>query len=421
MTRRTTPSKSNGRRSGSWLLMMIALVIGVPAAILAEIAIHSSQLTQHQNQRAVVSEAASPVRFPANVSVRNSAGPVPRPAGPSGFFPGWWVSQDAGYMVQSDGSGGRLLTTQDGGKSWTTAIPLTYGHTFQRDMSFPDQTHGFVVSVSPEGQRLVPHLWASYAPAKWQQRVLPASEAVDGIDFIDGSTGFVLFNSIDGPRVYSTSDGGQSWMLVAQKNGFVAQDHLEGMRFLNARTGWIGGWRPVGATQGSAASPLLYMTEDGGQTWHVQILPVAFSAASSVQSSRQRVSYIDPPHFYNDREGVAAATIGSKQEARITTYRTHDGGHSWQTAQVLPQGAEAWSSAQPDVTWTGAGSQVQLARGASEATSSVPVSNLPEQRRLLAVQFVDASVGVAQGYSDQTKDVRTYRTTDGGRSWTRIL
>ena len=64
---------------------------------------------------------------------------------PTGFFAGWFVSPSTGRFVFHDGSRAVLSATSDAGQHWSPQLQLPCPHLWQRDMSFVDAKHGFVV------------------------------------------------------------------------------------------------------------------------------------------------------------------------------------------------------------------------------------------------------------------------------------
>ena len=97
------------------------------------------------------------------------------------------------------------------------------------------------------------------------------------MQFVNAQDGWVLADfgggaaGSEGVNLFRTTDGGQTWSLVASAPGTLPLQGIKsGMGWISATTGWI---------TGSIANPnvfYLYRTQDGGVSWQQQSLPVAF-------------------------------------------------------------------------------------------------------------------------------------------------
>jgi photosystem II stability/assembly factor-like uncharacterized protein len=75
-------------------------------------------------------------------------------------------------------------------------------------------------------------------------------------DFVDADTGFVW----NGSDFYVTHDGAQTWTAVSPDVKFT--DSFAGMDFIDGTTGWV-------ITNDASGAHGLYQTADGGRTWNV--------------------------------------------------------------------------------------------------------------------------------------------------------
>ncbi len=86
------------------------------------------------------------------------------------------------------------------------------------------------------------------------------------IQWLDRQTGFVALENFRDAAILTTTDGGQSW---TRKHVAATQDasapainnDLEGIGFLDAKRGWVGGWG------NNFAGKMNSYTDDGGETW----------------------------------------------------------------------------------------------------------------------------------------------------------
>jgi hypothetical protein len=76
--------------------------------------------------------------------------------------------------------------------------------------------------------------------------------------FVNDSLGYVSLENFTRALILKTKDGGATW----KKIDISDNANLEGIGFLNAATGWVGGWGDESFSSGTSSS-----TVDGGQTW----------------------------------------------------------------------------------------------------------------------------------------------------------
>src|SRR5438067_5018850 len=229
--------------------------------------------------------SASPVHARPASPQAASVSAADRAGTPTGFFTGWFVSDQVGWVAVQDAGHGALVKTEDGGGHWTTQMTFSFPRLFQRDMRFIDAQHGFVLILGVVGQYAQPQLFATSDGRTWEPRSIPAgtNPSISGMDFVDSNTGWLLlrFGASSDEVLYRTEDGGHSWKSLTTSSagnpdGLDSNTHMEGMRFVDASHGWISAWRsalPAGpAPGGPVATPFFYYTADGGLTWVVQPL-----------------------------------------------------------------------------------------------------------------------------------------------------
>ena len=164
------------------------------------------------------------------------------------------------------GDGGEVLTSADGGQTWT---PRTSGATDDlRQVSFGDAAHGWALAVTGGVLATVDggaH-WAPVAPLSSS-----VGETAGDMVFVGASHGWVA-NYWDG--VWATNDGGQTWVHQAAE-GISA---MFGLAFVDATHGW-----------GSAYYRVV-RTNDGGATWETISTPVPTSSFVDIEvADAQRV------------------------------------------------------------------------------------------------------------------------------------
>ncbi len=259
----------------------------------------------------------------------------------------FFVDESRGWAV---GGRGALLSTADGGATWTHASPPTEDNL--RDAFFVDARTGWLVCereffklATKEEPRS--YLLKTTDGGQTWARVEATGADVDarlvGVRFADAGHGWA-FGELG--AVYATSDGGRTWA----RQRVPTRHLLLGAHFRDARRGWLAGagatllqtsdggttWTPgnvasqaqpsqpqpsspsvrfnavafVGASRGWAAGSggAVYTTSDGGRTWERQ--------STGVEADLYDVKFLD------EREGWAAGAAG-------TLIHTTDGGRTW--------------------------------------------------------------------------------------------
>ena len=81
------------------------------------------------------------------------------------------------------------------------------------------------------------------------------------IHFVDEMTGFVSLENFTDGAILRTDDGGRAWTRL-QVNDPQDNANLEGIGFVDAQQGWVGGWGNRAFTGGFSSA-----TGDGGNSW----------------------------------------------------------------------------------------------------------------------------------------------------------
>jgi len=331
---------------------------------------------------------------------------------PTGFFRGWFVSPTTGWMTMTRQHRAGLYRTNDGGQTWSWQLTLPYPKLFQRDMSFLDESVGFVVVGNLAGGRVVPVLEATNDGGQhWQTRSLPGhGSMVAGLDFVSESRGWVLVENPMGPStLYSTTDGGSTWVSLAAGatlNGVQPSDHLEGVRFEDATHGWIAGWRSNGP---ASVTPQYYSTADGGATWTGSVLPIVAGAAAGPGNV-----YVDPPQRQPDGSLVGGVMVMSGAQSEVEVLAAPAQPTAW---TLLLRGA----SAQATPAWSVANGRLVTSDGQSmhigvpSPTPAVEHVTLPTGAA--SFHFVTATDGFAVAAGADGRTPVLYQTVDGGLTW----
>ncbi len=291
------------------------------------------------------------------------------------------------------GYGGKILMTEDGGRSWRVLPSGTDRALYS--VEFIDANTGWI-----SGQDGV-ILHTSDGGKTWTRQVSGTTLYLFGIDFIDHQRGWAVG---DRSTYLYTADGGRSWRLakvggperLTADEALLAQEPvLYDVQFLDADTGWI-----VGEFGN------IYHTTDGGKSWTNQQDTLLGDGIFDT---------LDLPTFFGvqfiDRlNGVAAGL-----EGRIA--RTRDGGENWKFEKfelrepIIDPLFQAFQF--PDTTGWAVGAAGEVARQAVVAA--------PWQRASLGMEILTWLRGVHFLDKDNGWIVGGYglilHTTDGGKTW----
>jgi photosystem II stability/assembly factor-like uncharacterized protein len=267
----------------------------------------------------------------------------------------------------------QILHTADGGQTWQR---VTIQAAFPRQISFIDSQHGWLL-------------------VSWQQPGGPA-ETISVLRTVDaGKTWTTISNALaastDGPPLGQLPFGGQK----------------SGIRFLNASTGWV---------TGTVLAPnltWLYMTYDGGSTWHQQPLPMPPGIVSA------RLSILSPT-FFSPTDGILPINfVNSATDSNIATavYVTHDGGNTWQSTTPLPGAFNIVDFADSQHGWATDGSVLYRTSDGGQHWKQLSTSE--SLKHISQLDFVSDQIGWAIS-SPASNSSSLLKTVDGGYTWTVI-
>ena len=166
----------------------------------------------------------------------------------------------------------RMMKTLDSGATWAAWEMASWANILV-DTFFPSPDRGWVVGgkadQAPATRSNVKAvvLYTEDGGRTWVDRLaplratLPKGEWGWKIQFLDDQVGFVSLENFYAGAILRTTDGGLTWerreVNDPQKNA-----NLEGIGFLDANHGWVGGWGDAGFERLSSSE-----TSDGGLTW----------------------------------------------------------------------------------------------------------------------------------------------------------
>ena len=178
-----------------------------------------------------------------------------------------------------------IYGTADGGRTWSPQATL---HGDVTDLTAVDTRHAWLfgnrgfVAATADGQA-------------WTQLPAPERSVPTVVDFLDPQRGWVV--EAGSGHTYATADGGTSWAAVTNPPG--TRFGPAALEFVTPDAGY------------AVAGRRVFFTEDGGQSWIVQV------------SVAQRLTAVA---FADARRGWALGPAGG--------VRTTDAGRTWTPQQV---------------------------------------------------------------------------------------
>jgi photosystem II stability/assembly factor-like uncharacterized protein len=344
--------------------------------------------------------------------------PPPPPAYPTSYA---FVKRSLGWAhVARPGGGSTLFRTDDGGKHWRRLTDLA-GDWVGGTIQFMDETHGFVLTTRP-----VQLHRTTDGGAHWDTVALPDASGIstDGITFADARHGWSIVpptRSGQGPAIYGTSDGGDTWTHLSD----LPQD-VFGPVFRGSE-GWLG-------AHGWADQLRVYASFDGGLSWTSRAVP---------RPPGSQFDAANPPNFSARVEllpggGVVAfvwtgsmcrnhGPCASNHEAEFTSF---DGGVTW-TYVPTPAGeyiATDIGYADARHWWSAASGSLYQSSDAGQTWKQIPGVLLPSGR--CSFHFFDSGhawVHVSTALVDvrDTDQLQRYSSTllftsDAGRHWVKV-
>lgn len=194
--------------------------------------------------------------------------------------------------------------------------------------------------------------------------------------------------------VIRTTDGGKTWLNLATAlpSDATPPGHLPyggqktGMRFVNASTGWVTG------TVFANGLAWLYVTHDGGSTWNQQTLPLPTNVPPA-QFWTQPPTFFSAT---DGLLPVRFADALTNKDIAAVIYVTHDGGMTWHT--TTPVFAALSSSDFLDMQrgWLTDGTHLFVTSNGGQHWAKLPPS--ANFTRITLLDFVSQTTGWAIGH-----------------------
>jgi photosystem II stability/assembly factor-like uncharacterized protein len=233
-----------------------------------------------------------------------------------------------------------------------------------------------------------------------------------------------------------STDGARSWthLHTSFPIALDAGNRITSLSFLNEAIGWITG---TSSDLNGKKRSWIFLTHDGGKSWHEQRLPAPQGYASSSSL------VLGQPRFFSPHDGILPAATSLNPPVGISSFLTHDRGESWQAQPFFPLtdvafnpelgGPQIPTFTSPSTGWssilTGEGrdtpASLSLFRTTDAGRSWQPFNqSLPVRPSDPGFQFITDRVVFALAYTGEAVNFQApsqlYRTTDGGKTWTTL-
>ncbi len=307
-----------------------------------------------------------------------------------------------------------VVRTNDGGATWHDVTPsgvtkLGFGTTFY----FLDSNHGWVILGDSSSNSNTLYRTQN-GGATWQSSMV--SFFMGNMVFVSASNGWMMADlgagvGSDAVAIFQTTDSGQTWKQTyindpTQPNAGTTLPFgglKDGITPTDMKNAWVGG---ITYTNGEV---YLYQTQDGGQTWKLQPVPIP---AGYEQAQFETIG----PQFVTAADAYLSVHVTNQYGMLMAVYYSHDGGSNWAlTPTMIPNGGLMnFVSATDGIVWNGTEFYVTQ-DGAKTWTTVSP--GIAFGDNFSGMDFVNTTTGfVLTNDGNGTRIL--YKTVDGGATWT---
>ncbi len=211
------------------------------------------------------------------------------------------INDSTGFVCGGTGTGLPFLyKTTNTGQNWAT-VPILNTQ-FIDDMEVLNSDTIWLA----DGDALVGGVYSTTnGGLNWTRQLSVGSYNPDVLYMYDKNFGFASKGSSQ--RIYRTTNGGESWDIVANQ-------YMDDIQFANSLTGW--------RSNDQDRDSSIRKTTDGGLTWVKQILPGGSAFYGTVMKS---FSMINKDTLW----GVGGTIIAAPGRYKAVIYKTTNGGNNW--------------------------------------------------------------------------------------------
>ena len=219
-----------------------------------------------------------------------------------------------------------------------------------------------------------------------------------------------------GVEVFRTRDGGATWQLISRTTGDGTAETAgalpfgcdKQLTFTSANVGWASSFCAGG-------DPYLDASTDGGGHWHSVASPPFPAWAAPPEGEGLSVPAVDG-------KDIAIEDLGGLGPGGGAIDTSVDGGRSWHMHPLpAPPSDQFWSVDLIDPThWRATDGDVIISTddGGLHWQRSTPAISMHDQFGTLNLDFISPDIGTASDPSDRTP---LWSTTDGGKTWTKVV
>jgi photosystem II stability/assembly factor-like uncharacterized protein len=230
-------------------------------------------------------------------------------------------------VAWASGSGGTVLRTVDGGRTWSQVGPAATTDLQFRDIEAFDAKRAVILSIGNGDQSRVYR--TDDGGQTWTEtfRNDDPNAFYDCMTFFDSRRGLALSDPVDGKfRILGTGDGGRTWRVLPTGG---MPDALPG-EFAFAASGTCivsAGHDDAWFATGGGGVSRVFRSRDGGRTWQVASTPVPSGATAGIYSLA----------FRDSRHGIAVGgDFTTPTVAPDAAAVSRDGGRTWVAAPAEP-------------------------------------------------------------------------------------
>ncbi|MBN1371299.1 MAG: hypothetical protein JW987_05005 [Anaerolineaceae bacterium] len=203
----------------------------------------------------------------------------------------FFVDQYTGWVTGDDGA---IYHTTDGGLTW---LPQSSGTTSDlKDMFFTTKNNGWIIG----GKNLILRTtdggttWVSQT-SPVDTYLESIKFANDTYGFIAGchytlSGTYPVYTFTAHGYVLRSADGGDSWSL-ASRDG-ITYRCIKDLHFVSGSLGWLAAEYTGSYSNGYPTYPRVFTTSDGGDTWVLQSLPITTGSINAIAFSDSNTGWI---------------------------------------------------------------------------------------------------------------------------------
>ena len=345
------------------------------------------------------------------------------------------TGETSGWAFGLSGGDRLLLHTEDGGRSWRDVTPPIESWSQYLDWepmfyvpqlgegAFYDGRRAWISAEYREAEDQPPASFAAGlilstvdAGDSWRIHLLPEGLGAGSgrfVGVVDSDHVWFTVESYAGAGsgylgLYSTSDGGESWVFLLDVLGPITCFNGE-ISFGDLQTGIMAYHR-----EGFVMKPFLRWTSDGGRTWDVQELPPPPDPSITDPAFSFFECGTRYPHVFSRLEVALLVECRVTRDFSYTfqnyLYFPEDGGQSWQFFSA-PAGVLQLLS--PSQGWM-LGTEIYYTEDGGGSWEKINQLTWEGQ-----FDFLNADQGWAVARRDD--DLALVETQNGGRTWTIIV